>query len=64
MYHAAERQERGELRAGLDAGLTGRLLFDAYVGVVIRWAATDPPRFPLRPALRQVAATILDGLRR
>jgi TetR/AcrR family transcriptional regulator, cholesterol catabolism regulator len=60
----ATGQERGELRADIDAELAGRLLFDAYVGVVIRWAAAGPPRFPLKPALRQVAVTILHGLHR
>jgi AcrR family transcriptional regulator len=59
----AAGQERGELRADIDAQLAGSLLFDAYAGVVLRWAAADDPPFPLRKALRDTCAIIVDGLR-
>jgi AcrR family transcriptional regulator len=56
-------KERGELRGDVDADLAARILFDAYTGVVIRWAAVEPPPYPLRSTLRNVATAILDGLR-
>jgi TetR/AcrR family transcriptional regulator, cholesterol catabolism regulator len=59
----AAGQQRGELRAEIDAELAGRLLFDAYIGVLIRWAAPRRPPFPLKQTLREVAGTIIAGLR-
>ena len=59
----AAGQRRGDLRADIDAGLAGRLLFDAYAGVVLRWAAADDPPFALSGALRETCAIIVDGLR-
>jgi AcrR family transcriptional regulator len=32
-------QARGDVRAGVDADVAGRLLLDAYAGTIIRWAA-------------------------
>lgn len=59
----AAGQQRGDLRADIDAGLAGRILFDAYAGVVLRWAAADDPPFRLNKALRDTCATIVGGLR-
>jgi AcrR family transcriptional regulator len=59
----ANGRERRELRRDLDTQLVARLLFDAYVGIVIRWVAVDPPPFELGPTLREMVTTVLDGLR-
>ena len=59
----AAGQQRGELLSELDTELVARILFDAYVGVVIRWVAIDPPPFDLQATLRDMVTTILDGLR-
>jgi AcrR family transcriptional regulator len=59
----AAGQRRGELRAGIDAELAGRLLLDAYAGIVLRWVGPDEPPFSLRDAMRDVCAIVVDGLR-
>ena len=59
----AEGQRRGELRADIEPELAGRLLLDAYAGIVLRWVAADAPPFPLRDALREVCTIIVTGLR-
>jgi AcrR family transcriptional regulator len=57
-------QSRGDIRRDIDAQLAGRVLLDAYLGALVRWAAeteSTPPS--LSEALRTVLDLLLDGLR-
>ena len=59
-------QSRGQLRPGIDADDAGRVLLDAYLGALIRWAThTDEgPRAPsLRDQLGAVLDLVVNGLR-
>ena len=55
---------RGELRRDIDAEVVGRLLLDAYLGILIRWSIDDqqPPTI-LRVQLVAALELITDGLR-
>ncbi|HEV2593458.1 MAG TPA: TetR/AcrR family transcriptional regulator [Gaiellaceae bacterium] len=57
----AAGQKRGELAADIDPELTGRLLFDVYAGVIVRWTA-EPPPFSLRETLLDALSLLLIGL--
>jgi AcrR family transcriptional regulator len=54
-------QQRGDIRPDLDVDAAGRVLFDAYIGALVRWSSEAEP-VPLRPALETACAVILDGL--
>jgi TetR/AcrR family transcriptional regulator, cholesterol catabolism regulator len=55
-----DAQARGELRADIDPGGAGRLLLDAYLGAIIRWAAGQDAT---TTSLRDQLSTVVDGLR-
>jgi AcrR family transcriptional regulator len=52
-------QSRGQLRPGIDVDSAGRVLLDAYLGALVRWAADDD-QDPARPSLRDRLGTVLD----
>jgi AcrR family transcriptional regulator len=54
-------QERGEIRADVDAASMGRLLMDGYLGIVYRWAAEDDAPPPEADFL-QLVDIVFDGL--
>jgi TetR/AcrR family transcriptional regulator, cholesterol catabolism regulator len=57
-------QQRGDIRADVDVDAAGRVLFDAYVGALVRWSSEEEEEaVPLRPALETVGRVTLDGLR-
>jgi AcrR family transcriptional regulator len=56
-------QQQGDIRADVDAGAAGRLLFDAYLGAVIRWASDEPVDEDLNTTVGQALEIILAGLR-
>jgi AcrR family transcriptional regulator len=57
-------QRQGDVRADIDAGAAGRVLLDAYVGAMIRWASeNEPANEDLRSALDAVLEIVLAGLR-
>jgi TetR/AcrR family transcriptional regulator, cholesterol catabolism regulator len=57
-------QARGQLRADIDPGSAGRVLLDAYLGALIRWAASqDATTATLRDQLSTVVDTVINGLR-
>lgn len=59
----AAGQRTGEFRSEIDPALVGRLLLDAYAGLLLRWVSTPEERpFPLRDALRQICGVILNGI--
>ena len=59
----AAGQRTGEFRSEMDPALVGRLILDAYAGLVLRWVSAPEERpFSLRDALRQIGDVILDGI--
>ncbi|HEY2700352.1 MAG TPA: hypothetical protein VGJ45_33170 [Pseudonocardiaceae bacterium] len=54
-------QERGEIRADVDAASIGRLLMDGYLGIVYRWAAEDDAP-PPEADFRRLVDIVFDGL--
>jgi hypothetical protein len=52
-------QSRGQLRPGIDVDSAGRVLLDAYLGALVRWAA-DGDRVPDGPSLQDRLGTVLD----
>jgi AcrR family transcriptional regulator len=59
-------QSRGQLRSGIDVDAAGRVLLDAYLGALVRWAAhgdQDPPAPSLRDQLGTLLDLIVNGLR-
>jgi AcrR family transcriptional regulator len=57
-------QSRGDIRRDIDAQHAGRVLLDAYLGAVVRWAAeTDSAPPSVSEALRTVLDLLLEGLR-
>jgi hypothetical protein len=52
-------QSCGQLRPGIDVDSAGRVLLDAYLGTLVRWAADDD-QDPARPSLRDRLGTVLD----
>lgn len=57
----AAARERGEVRPDVDPAVAGSALFDVYLGVLYRWAATDPG-FSLEEALVNAFDTVVRGL--
>jgi AcrR family transcriptional regulator len=56
-------QRSGEFRSEIDPALVGRLILDAYAGLVLRWVSAAQERpFSLRDALHQIGEIILDGI--
>jgi TetR/AcrR family transcriptional regulator, cholesterol catabolism regulator len=59
----AAGQRSGEFRSEIDPALVGRLILDAYAGLVLRWVSAPVERpFSLRDALRDIGGVILDGI--
>jgi TetR/AcrR family transcriptional regulator, cholesterol catabolism regulator len=59
-----DAQARGQLRADIDPDSAGRILLDAYLGALIRWAAgQDATTASLRDQLSTAVDTIINGLR-
>jgi TetR/AcrR family transcriptional regulator, cholesterol catabolism regulator len=59
----AAGQRNGEFRSEIDPALVGRLILDAYAGLVLRWVSAAQERpFSLRDALHQIGEIILDGI--
>jgi TetR/AcrR family transcriptional regulator, cholesterol catabolism regulator len=59
-----DARARGQLRADIDPGSAGRILLDAYLGAIIRWAAgEDATTATLRDQLSTVVDTVINGLR-
>jgi AcrR family transcriptional regulator len=59
-----DAQARGQLRPDIDPGSAGRVLLDAYLGAIIRWATDqDATTASLRDQLSAVVDTIINGLR-
>jgi AcrR family transcriptional regulator len=54
-----DAQSRGQLRPGIDVDSAGRVLLDAYLGALVRWAA-DGDQGPAGPSLRDRLGTVLD----
>ena len=54
-------QSRGQLHPGVDADSAGRVLLDAYLGTLVRWA-THHDQGPLAPSLRDQLGTVVDIL--
>ncbi len=55
-------QDAGDIAAHIDADRAGHLLFDAYLGVLCRWAGDDPNHFCLEEGLLATLEILLDGL--
>ncbi|MCW6003327.1 TetR/AcrR family transcriptional regulator [Micromonospora sp. CPCC 205371] len=59
-----DAQALGQLRGDIDPGSAGRVLLDAYIGALIRWAAgQDTTTAILRDQLRTVVDAVINGLR-
>lgn len=59
-----DAQAREQLRSDIDPDGAGRILLDAYLGALIRWAADhDTVKTSLRDQLSIAVETIIDGLR-
>lgn len=57
-------QERGDVRADVDAGAAGRALLDVYVGTLVRWSAEQDEAPPsMKETLAPAVGIVLDGLR-
>jgi AcrR family transcriptional regulator len=58
-------QERGDVRPDVDADDAGRLLLDAYLGAIFRWAAEEESAsVSLSASLRTILEVLLNGLAR
>jgi TetR/AcrR family transcriptional regulator, cholesterol catabolism regulator len=58
-------QTRGELRPGVDVDSAGRVLLDAYLGALVRWATNDekdPSVASLRDQLDAMLDLVINGL--
>jgi TetR/AcrR family transcriptional regulator, cholesterol catabolism regulator len=55
-------QDAGDIAAHIDAVRAGQLLFDAYLGVLYRWAADDGDQYRLEESLLATLEILLDGL--
>jgi AcrR family transcriptional regulator len=55
-------QERGDVHSGVDADRAGLVLFDAYLGVLYRWASRDVARPALGSDLDATLDVLLAGL--
>jgi hypothetical protein len=55
-------QERGDISRGTDADRAGRLLFDAYVGVLHRWVTAKHQPEDLEKSLLAVLDLLLRGI--
>lgn len=59
----AAGQAAGEFATEIDPRAAALFLFDAYIGVITRWFATEAAaRFDLRAALQQALAVVLHGI--
>jgi AcrR family transcriptional regulator len=57
-----EGQRRGDVASSLDAERAGRLLFDAYLGVLYRWVDLDDSRAGIEEDLLAVLDMLLAGI--
>jgi AcrR family transcriptional regulator len=55
-------QERGEIGPDVDPDEAGRLLFDAYIGVLSRWVMAEKRPPDLEKSLMSVLALTLNGM--
>ena len=55
-------QERGDIPRQTDADRAGLLLFDAYLGVLYRWATAGHSPLSLEKNLLQVLELVLKGI--
>ena len=55
-------QQRGEVRAEVDAGQAGLMLAATYFATLTSWCDHEPPAFDLRDALSGVARLMVGGL--
>jgi len=56
-------QKKGDVDARIDPDQAGRLLFDAYLGVLYRWVNDQGDQFPLEDNLIAALDVLLDGIR-
>lgn len=64
LFAAALRagQERGDISRETDPDCAGRLLFDAYLGVLYRWVTAEHPPEDLEKSLLAVLELVLRGI--
>ncbi|HEY6568263.1 MAG TPA: TetR/AcrR family transcriptional regulator [Actinomycetota bacterium] len=55
-------KDRGEVTPNADPGRAGRLLFDAYIGVLYRWVTTGDEQMELEEDLLAALDLVLDGI--
>lgn len=58
----ARGRDRGDIDPTIDPAAAGRLLLDAYLGVLYRWSAEQPGESDLAETLSAVVGMVLEGI--
>ncbi len=59
---SSDIQRRGDVLPGIDADRAGRVLFDAYLGVLYRWVGRDQTQAGIEEDLLAVLDVLLNGV--